>query len=50
MITVWDLRNEKWVNIPGAWMDEPDAKVLWAKEKPKEEPVKATTKKGAPNA
>lgn len=50
MVTVWDIRNEKWVNIPKRWMGQPNAKDLWAKEKPKEAPVKATTKKEAANA
>ena len=34
MITVWDRRNEKWVNVPKSWADGPDFEDLFALEKP----------------
>ena len=34
MITVWDRRNEKWVNVPKSWADGPGFEELFALEKP----------------
>ena len=54
MITVWDRRNEKWVNVPKSWVDSPGFEEMFSltkvEETPLGEPVvkvpaKATTKK-----
>lgn len=43
MVTVWDKRNQKWVNVPESWVDAPDFNDNFSMEKdkvaPPDEPV-----------
>lgn len=46
-VTVWDIANARWVNIPEAWTHDEDFDDLFSREKPVETPPEVPVDKPA---